>query len=80
MVTDDLRKFIVDGVDWSGSLADLTDTYPLLEREVLDSMAIFNLVAYLEETYLIEIMDEDLVPENFETIEAIARLVTQRRA
>lgn len=49
----------------------------LLQEGVLDSLGLQMLVAHLEETFGLTIGDADLMPENFETIAAIAALVTR---
>ena len=46
---------------------------------MLDSMGIFDLVTHLEQRYGVVIFDEELVPENFGTVAAIARLVESKR-
>ena len=81
MSTEDrIRQFIVGELRYSGAASDLTAEYPLLENEVVDSLGLFELVSHLEETYGVEIADDDLVPENFESIASIARLVDAKRA
>jgi acyl carrier protein len=77
-VRDRVRSFIVEELNWDGSADELTDDLPLLEKGVLDSMGVFQLVSFLEEEYGVEIPDEELVPENFGTIEGIARMVASR--
>lgn len=47
----------------------------LLENSLIDSFDIVNLVADLEEKFLIEIDPEDIIPENFSTINDIACLM-----
>ena len=37
-------------------------------------------MTFIEQTYGVEVADDDLVPENFETIAAIARLVDSKVA
>lgn len=76
---DRIRSYIVDELRFRGSAKDLTDDYPLLENEVLDSMGIFSVVSFLETEFGIEVDDEELVPENFGTITGIARLVEQKQ-
>jgi acyl carrier protein len=47
----------------------------LIEEEVLDSIAIFTTVTFLEQRFGIEIPADDVVLEHFETIGAIEQLV-----
>ena len=75
-VEQSVRQFLVDNSRWRGPASGLTVDYPLIENEVLDSMAIFETIAFLEHQFGIEVEDDDLVPENFATIGAIARLVS----
>ena len=79
-IEQQIRQFIVERLRWRGTAATLTPDYQLIENDVLDSMAIFETVAYLEDHFGIEVQDEDLVPENFATISAIARLVSNNQA
>jgi acyl carrier protein len=80
MVNDTIRRFIVKDLHWNGSTEGPTDDYDLLRNEVLDSMGIFEIVSFVENEFEIEILDEDLLPDNFETIGSIARLVESKRA
>ena len=76
---DRVRTFIIDELRFRGSAKDLKNDLPLLEKEILDSMGIFQVVAFLESEFGIEIDDEDLVPDNFGTIDDIARLVESKQ-
>ena len=76
---DRVRTFIIDELRFRGSAKDLKNDLPLLEKEILDSMGIFQVVAFLESEFGIEIDDEDLVPDNFGTIDGIARLVESKQ-
>ena len=72
---DKLRDFIVDELRWDGARDELTDDYPLLDNGVVDSLGLFEIVRFLEAEYGVEIADDELVPENFATLSAIAKLV-----
>ena len=74
-----IRDFIVNEAGGEAYAAELTDDFPLLESQVLDSMGLYELVTDLEQRYGIEISDEELVPENFGTVAAIARLVEAKQ-
>jgi acyl carrier protein len=52
----------------------------LFQRGLLDSQAVINMVAFCEETFDIEIFDEDVVPENFESVRALSRLIKRAQS
>ena len=55
----------------------LTDDTHLIDAGIIDSMGIMKLLTYLEDTFSIKIDGDDLVPENFESIDAICGLVSK---
>lgn len=59
-------------------LSGVSDTDSLLSTGVVDSMAMVNLVSALEERFDIAIGDTELVPEHFDTVQAIAALVATK--
>jgi acyl carrier protein len=52
----------------------------LFELGLIDSMAVVKTVAFCEQTFDVRVPDEELLPENFETIGSIAAMVTRLRA
>ncbi len=52
----------------------------LLESGTIDSVGVMQLVAFLETTYGIRVADDDLMPENFDTLGAIGAFVNRRLA
>ncbi len=52
----------------------------LFENDMLDSLGIAQLVAALEENFNIEIDPEDILPENFSTVNEIDALVRKYKA
>lgn len=73
-----IREFIKTKIIKDNNIIDFKDTDSLIETGIIDSLGIQILLAYLEETYTISINDDDLVPENFETIDAIIHFVKQK--
>lgn len=78
--TERLRTFIVEELSWEGSPSDLTEDYPLIERGTLDSLGIFQLVSFIENEFGVEVRDEELVRDNFGTLNDITALVEAKRA
>ena len=77
-VPNEIRDLIIRELQWTGSPDALTDDYPLLDKSVLDSLDILKLVSFLEDRFSIDVEDEDLLPEHFETISSIARFVESK--
>jgi len=77
---DNIRSFIVSELSFTGKPQDLTDDYPLLESEVVDSLGILKLVTFLETNMNIDIDDEDLIPDHFATIADIVNLVEAKKS
>ena len=57
---------------------EITETTDLLESKLLDSITTVELTALLEEEFDIEFTPVDVVPENFQTPEAIFALVEKK--
>jgi acyl carrier protein len=73
-----VRSYIMENVAWDGDPRDLTPTLPLIEAEVVDSVTLVGLIAFIEETYAVEIADDEIVVANFATLEAIAHLIDNK--
>ncbi len=50
----------------------------LLENGILDSLGILDVVAFIEGEFSITLSDEDLIPENFQSLEALTSFVESR--
>jgi len=70
-----VRRFITENFPLSGNGFELSGTDSLLEAGVIDSVGVLELIEHLEASYDIQIPDEDVVPENLDSIDAIARYV-----
>ena len=66
-----IQEFIQKELIRGKNISDLDVTDNLIESGVIDSLGIQLLVSYLEKNFSISIADADLIPENFETVDAI---------
>jgi acyl carrier protein len=57
----------------------LGDDDRLLERGIIDSMGVLELIAFLETEFGIVVVDEDVTDENLGTLASIHRYVASRR-
>ncbi len=75
-----LQDFITRELKWNGRPGQLRPDFGLIENHVIDSMGLYMLVSFVEEHFGVQVRDEDLIPENFGTLGAIATLVERKRA
>lgn len=59
--------------------ADITNDTELIERGLLDSLQVLNLVGFMEEQFAVVLPVEEFVPENFRTAAAVADMVERLR-
>jgi len=74
-----IRQFLVEDVFYDRDLSTLGVDDSLLAKGLLDSMAILKTVTFCEEQFGITIPDQDVLPDHFESIRAIAKLVERVR-
>jgi acyl carrier protein len=75
----DIEKFLLTemGVDFGNkSLAPDED---LLDQRIIDSMGILKLVVFLEKANDIKVLDEEVLPENFQSINSIMSFIEQKK-
>jgi acyl carrier protein len=50
----------------------------LLEKGILDSLGILDVVSFLETEFSIVVSDDDLLPENFQTLGTLSTFVLKK--
>ena len=74
-----IRQFLVEDVFYDRDLSSLGPEDSLLAKGLLDSMAILKTVTFCEEQFGITIPDQEVLPDHFESVRAIAKLVERVR-
>jgi acyl carrier protein len=75
----EIRRYIVDTF-LLGSDGGLTDGQSLMDTGVVDSTGMMAVVAFVEDHFGITVLDEEMVPDVFDTIERMAAYVERKRA
>jgi len=63
-----IRGFIFENFLMGLSEDELRDTDSFLEKGIIDSTGVLELVAFVEESFAFDVEDEELVPENFDSV------------
>lgn len=75
---EQIREFIINNFLFGATETVLEDNGSFLQKGILDSTGILEVVGFLEEQYGIKIEDDELVPENLDSIENIVRFVSSK--
>jgi len=73
-VKEPIRAFILEYAAGRG-VTEVKDDDSLLKSNVIDSLGVFRLIAFLEETFSLTVEESDMVPENFQSLNDIESFV-----
>ncbi len=79
MGKDKIREFIIRKFP-AARKAGLEDDSPLLESGIIDSLGVLEVVDFLETEFAVQIEDDDLTPENFQTVDMIDAFLSTKMA
>ncbi len=79
-VKNQVRQFIADNFILGAEGVVLSDDDSFLEHQVLDSTGFLELISHLEETYGIKVLDDEMVPENLDSLRNVSEFVARKLA
>ena len=74
-----VRRFILSNF-YVADPAALSDDGSLLDRGVIDSTGVLEVITFIEDTFSLKVADEEMLPENLDSIDRIAAFVDRKRA
>ena len=72
-----VRAFIAENFLFRAD-AEISNDQSLLEGGIIDSTGVLELIAFLESTFGIQIADEEIVPDNLDSIDAMTRYLDRK--
>ena len=72
-----VREFVIENYLF-GDSGQIEEDTSFLGSGIIDSTGILELVSFLEETYGISIDDEELIPENFDSLKNIDKFLRKK--
>jgi len=79
-VESEIRAFIADNFLLGDDVGDLQGSASLIDAGIIDSTGVLELVGFLEERYGIRIADDELLPENLDSIDNVIRFVGEKQS
>ncbi len=78
-VENKIRQFLIENFVLSDQVDEMGFDESLLEKGVIDSTGVLELVFFLEEQFGIEVDTSEVLPENFDSINRLAAYVRQKQ-
>jgi acyl carrier protein len=79
-IEEQVRTYIAENLLFSDNGYTLSDDASFLEEGIVDSTGVLELVMYIEETFGIEVEDQEIVPENFDSVRKLAAYIGRKTA
>ena len=78
--TEQIREFLSDSFLYNPDGFPLGDEDSLIANGVIDSTGILELTQFVEDEFRVEVPDEEITPENFDTVSRILEYVERKLA
>ena len=75
-----INNYIVENFLFGDTEPLTDDAMSLLDNGIIDSTGVMELVAFLEGDFGLDIEDEELVPENLDSVANLVGFVTRKQA
>ena len=74
-----VRRFVAENFMLGGGAAELRDSDSFMDRHVIDSTGFLELVTFLEDTYSFTVEDDEMIPDNLDSLDNIDAYVRRKR-
>ncbi len=75
----EIRQFIIEQFLFGQGGQDLADDDSFLEKGIIESTRVLELITFIEETYTITVEDEEIIPENLDSINILVDFITRKQ-
>lgn len=76
----EIRGFLAENFLLGDDAQGLAPSASLIDAGIIDSTGVLELVGFLEQTYDIRISEDELLPENLDSIENMLRFIQRKRS
>ncbi len=73
-----MKAFVIENFLFGDTSYQLADDASLIENDIIDSTAVLELVAFIEDNFGITMSDADIVPANLDSLARISSFIEAR--
>ena len=80
VLEEQIRQYVAINFMFSDDGYSLPDDASFLEEGIVDSTGVLELVMFVEETFDLTVEDQEIVPENFDSVGQLAAYIRRKMA
>lgn len=80
MYRDKLRRFILENYLFSDDPSLLDDQDSFMDKGILDSTGILELIFFLEDEFQIQVAEQDMIPDNLDSVSRLLKFLDNKVA
>lgn len=73
-----VRDYMLDNYLFTDDQSSLSNDDSFLDKGIIDSTGILEVIYFLEEEFSIQVEDEEMVPENFDSVNNIVKFIAKK--
>lgn len=77
-IEEAIRTYIAQNILFSGTGYPYPDDTSFLNEGVIDSMNVLELVMFVEDKFGVTVADQDIVPDNFDSVTRLANYIRRQ--
>ena len=77
-IENQIKTYILENFLFSNNGHELPEDVSFLEEGIVDSTGVLELVMFVEEAFGVTVEDEEIVPENFDSVGQLAEYVRRK--
>lgn len=78
-IEEQVRKFITNNFLLATSACSLNNDDSFFEKGIIDSTGVLELVSFIEETFDIKVTNEELIPNNLDSLNKIVPFIKRKK-
>jgi acyl carrier protein len=79
-VQQQIKEFVLQNYLFTSDAAALADNASLTQEGIIDSTGALELILFLEERFGLKVDDDEMTPDNLDSVDKIASYVTRKMA
>jgi acyl carrier protein len=78
-IEQEIKTYILENYLFTDDDSELSNADSFLEKGILDSTGILEVIFFIEHEYGFKVEDEEMIPENLDSVECLVEFVKRKQ-